>query len=282
MNKSLHKHNKHKQGYNFELLVKHVPEFEAFIIEKFDKLTIDFSNAKAVKALNKALLKTHYNINYWEFPDDNLCPPIPGRVDYIHYLNDLIINDKPVTVLDIGTGASVVYPLLGHAEYGWQFVATDIDKKALQSAQYIIDKNNLKSAISLRFQAHKDHVLEGVLKPNDQFTFTMCNPPFFASAEEARSANSKKSKNLNIEANRNFAGNHNELWYKGGEKAFLHTYLYESSKYPKASQWFTSLVSRKDNIKSLQTSSKKLGVSEFKIIPMHQGQKITRIVCWRF
>ena len=92
----------------------------------------------------------------------------------------------------------------------------------------------------------------------------------------------RKSRNLGNNAVRNFSGNNNELWYVGGEKAFLHTYLYESSLQPQKSKWFTSLVSKKDNIESLQSSSKKLGVKEFKVIPMQQGNKVTRIACWRF
>ena len=81
---------------------------------------------------------------------------------------------------------------------------------------------------------------------------------------------------------RNFSGNNNELWYVGGEKSFLHNYLYESSLFKEKSHWFTSLVSKKENVESLEKSSKKLGVKEFKVIPMSQGNKVTRIVCWRF
>jgi len=47
-------------------------------------------------------------------------------------------------------------------------------------------------------------------------------------------------------------------------------------------KWFTSLVSKKENVESLQKSGKKLGVQEFKIIPMHQGNKVTRIVAWSY
>jgi 23S rRNA (adenine1618-N6)-methyltransferase len=110
----------------------------------------------------------------------------------------------------------------------------------------------------------------------------MCNPPFFKSAEEAQGANKRKNKNLGNNTVRNFSGNNNELWYVGGEKAFLHNYLYESSLYKTQSTWFTSLVSKKENIKSLQKSSEKLGAKEFKVIPMSQGNKVTRIACWRF
>lgn len=280
--KGLHKNNKHKNGYDFKFLKEKYPKIKEFVIEKFDKQTIDFSDPIAVKEFNKALLAAHYNIKDWNFSDDNLCPPIPGRVDYIHHLADLIGDEKEVTVLDIGTGASCIYPLLGIVEYDWDFVATDIDLDSLDYAQDIIDDNSFTDKVELRQQFKEEHILKEILNDDDSFTVTMCNPPFYKSAEEARGANRRKSRNLGNNAVRNFAGNSNELWYVGGEKAFLHTYLYESSLNPKVSKWFTSLVSKKENVESLQASAKKLKVTEFKVIPMNQGNKVTRIVCWRF
>lgn len=278
----LHKNNKHKNGYNFNFLIEKYPSISDIIIEKFGKQTIDFSDPRAVKEFNKALLFAHYGIKDWNFPNENLCPPIPGRVDYIHHLADLLSSEENIKILDIGTGATCIYPLLGVAEYNWDFVATDIELDSLDYAQDIIDDNNLDAKIKLRQQFKEEHILKGVLEEGDAFTATMCNPPFYKSAEEARGANRRKSRNLGNNAVRNFAGNNNELWYVGGEKAFLHTYLYESSLMPKVSKWFTSLVSNKNNVKSLENSGKKLGVSTFKVIPMTQGNKVTRIVCWHF
>ncbi|MEX6626162.1 23S rRNA (adenine(1618)-N(6))-methyltransferase RlmF [Tenacibaculum salmonis] len=280
--KGLHENNKHKNGYDFKFLKEKYPQISAFVIEKFDKETIDFSDPVAVKEFNKALLFAYYNIKDWNFPDENLCPPIPGRVDYIHHLADLIADEKDVTVLDIGTGASCVYPLLGTSIYNWNFVATDIDLDSLDYSQDIIDDNNLDAKIKLRQQFDELNILKGITEEDDAFTLTMCNPPFYKSEEEARGANRRKSRNLGNNTVRNFAGNSNELCYLGGEKAFLHTYLYESSLQPELSKWFTSLVSKKENVKSLQDSAKKLKVKEFKVIPMSQGNKVTRIVCWRF
>ncbi len=286
-NKSgLHPKNKHNKGYDFEKLLKFNPSLEAFITKNnYGNFSIDFSNPKAVKELNRGLLFSEYKIQFWDFPDDNLCPPIPGRVDYIHHISDLLSSttDKENSrVLDIGTGATCIYPLLGNAAYNWNFVGTDIDGDSLVSAQKIIDNNELNDKIELRFQSDKNRILKGILKEDETFSIAICNPPFYRSEAEAKGANNRKSRNLGNNAIRNFAGNNNELWYIGGEKAFLHTYLYESSLYPKASEWFTSLVSNKDHIKGLEKSSKKLGVKEFKIIPMHHGNKVTRIVAWRF
>ena len=282
-NKKFHLSNIHNKGYNFEELLKANPELKTHVFSnEYGNSTVDFSDPKAVRELNRSLLIAYYNVKLWEFPDDNLCPPIPGRVDYIHHLNDLLKDEKDISILDIGTGATCIYPLLGNAVYGWYFVGTDIDLDSLDSAQDIIDDNDLDPQILLRQQFDENNVLTGIIESEDSFTAAMCNPPFYKSAEEARGANRRKTRNLGTNAVRNFSGNNNELWYVGGEKAFLHNYLYQSSLYKKQVIWFTSLVSKKENIESLQKSAKKLGVREFKIIPMHQGNKVTRIVAWKY
>ena len=283
---NFHHKNIHNTGYDFQKLIRVNKDLETFVLKNdYGNLSIDFSNPQAVKELNRALLFENYNIKHWNFPDENLCPPIPGRVDYIHHLNDLL-NASHITgdisVLDIGTGASCIYPLLGNAVYGWSFVGTDIDLDSLDSAQDIIDDNELDPQILLRQQFDENNILIGIIDKDDFFTVSMCNPPFYKSADEARGANRRKTRNLGTNAVRNFAGNNNELWYVGGEKAFLHNYLYQSSLFKEQCIWFTSLVSKKENVESLQKSSKKLGVKEFKIIPMHQGNKVTRIVAWTY
>lgn len=281
--KGLHPKNNFKKGYNFDELILKNPELKQFVAKnEFGTVTIDFSNPEAVRELNKALICSLDKISNWNFPKENLCPPIPGRLDYIHYLADLLSFKGEPKILDIGTGATCIYPLLGVSVYDWSFVATDIDLDSLDIAQDIIDDNNLTEKIELRQQFKEENILKGIIVDGDSFTAVMCNPPFYKSAEEAQGANGRKSKNLGNNAVRNFAGNNNELWYIGGEKAFLHNYLYESSVYRTSSKWFTSLVSKKENVKSLEKSSKKLGALEFKVIPMHQGNKVTRIVAWRF
>ncbi|WP_297804257.1 23S rRNA (adenine(1618)-N(6))-methyltransferase RlmF [uncultured Polaribacter sp.] len=281
--KGLHQKNNFKNGYNFKELIIKNPALKEFIVKnEFGTVTIDFSNLEGVRELNKALICSLDKISNWNFPKENLCPPIPGRLDYIHYLADLLSLKGAAKILDIGTGATCIYPLLGVSAYDWNFVATDIDLDSLDTAQDIIDDNKLTEKIELRQQLKEENILKGIIVDGDSFTAVMCNPPFYKSAEEAQGANGRKSKNLGNNAVRNFAGNNNELWYIGGEKAFLHNYLYESSLYKTSSKWFTSLVSKKENVKSLEKSSKKLGATEFKVIPMHQGNKVTRIVAWRF
>lgn len=285
----MNKKNKHQEDYNFEKLTEVFSELKPFVfINKYDKETIDFGDAKSVRALNAALIKAYYNIDFWQFPETNLCPPIPGRVDYIHHIADLLKASKLTkenTIIDIGTGASCIYPLLGNAEYNWNFVATDCNKKSIAYAEKIIIKNKLKKVINLKHQPNKESVFKGIISTTDAFSASICNPPFYKDKAEAFEATTKKLKGLGKltdSITRNFAGQAHELCFTGGEKAFLHTYLYESSLFKTQCFWYTSLVSNKDNIKTMQKSLKKLGATEIKVIPMNQGNKKSRVVAWTF
>ncbi len=87
----LHSRNKNRERYDLSALTKSNPELKNHImLNKFEIESVDFSNPLAVKLLNKALLNHYYGIKNWEFPDENLCPPIPGRADYIHHIADLL------------------------------------------------------------------------------------------------------------------------------------------------------------------------------------------------
>lgn len=285
----MHKNSLHTNSYDFELLTKNHEALKSHVfVNDYQNQTIDFSNPEAVKALNTALLYTHYDVKFWEFPDKNLCPPIPSRADYIHHLADLLRRshlESDVKVLDIGVGASCIYPLLGNSIYNWSFVGSDIDEKSLQIAQKIIDKNNLENVIELRLQRDYQHILKGILNPSDKFTASVCNPPFFKSQADALDATKTKLKGLGNKSDkviRNFSGTPKELCYAGGEKAFLHNYLYESSQFPKQCYWFTSLVSNVSHVRSMEASLKKLGATEFLVLDMIQGNKVSRVVAWSF
>ena len=285
----MHSNNLHNNKYDFGKLTQTCEVLEPFVFENdFGTQTIDFGNPEAVKTLNTALLKHHYGIGFWEFPDKNLCPPIPSRADYIHHLATLLERSglkDGIEILDIGTGATCIYPLLGNAIYQWKFVGTDIETDSLKIAQEIIDKNELNDSVELRLQEDEMQILKGVIKPSDRFSASMCNPPFFKSEEEAIDATRTKLKGLgkqNDKVIRNFSGTSKELSYKGGEKAFVHNYLYESSQFKKQCYWFTCLVSNVSHVKSMQASLEKLGASDIQVIDMIQGNKVSRVVAWTF
>lgn len=293
---TLHLRNQHRFRYNFEKLIYNYPLLKNYIFTNEHAIeTIDFSNPDAVKALNKALLISDYGIEYWDVPKNYLCPPIPGRADYIHYIADLLANSnngiipegENIIGLDVGIGSNCIYPIIGNHEYNWSFVGTDIDENALQNCKKIIGNNpKLIDVISLQLQSETRFIFKNIILPEDKFAFTICNPPFHNSQEDATKSALRKVNNLeetkSVIPTLNFGGQNTELWCNGGEIGFITQMIYESVKYPLQVFWFTTLVSKKDNLKSIYKTLNKVGAVEIKTIDMEQGQKISRFVAWTF
>ncbi|WP_404418326.1 23S rRNA (adenine(1618)-N(6))-methyltransferase RlmF [Marinospirillum sp.] len=283
--KGLHPRNRHNQGYNFPTLVKSHPALARHVKPNaHGDLSIDFADPLAVKMLNAALLKHDYQLVDWDIPEGALCPPIPGRADYIHYMADLPGLDQPgIKLLDIGTGASGIYPLLACQIYGWKCVGSDINPESLANVAAMIDKNpSLQGRITLRRQQDKNHIFSGIIQPGEFFDLSVCNPPFHASPEEALKSSQLKTSNLALAPTLNFGGQGAELWCKGGEQLFLKKMVRESQVYSTQCRWFTSLVSKADNVKPIKKLIRKLGALDLREIEMKQGNKITRVLAWSF
>jgi 23S rRNA (adenine1618-N6)-methyltransferase len=292
----LHPRNLHQGRYDLEALVQRLPGLSSFLFtNEYGNLTLDFSNPNAVKALNQALLLHYYHLQFWDIPDGFLCPPIPGRSDYIHYLADLLgegISGKipsgpKITVLDIGTGANLIYPILGNACYGWNCVGSELNPLAISSAERIISENrHLSGKITIRKQSNPAHIFSGIIQSGEFFDMTLCNPPFHESALAALEGSKRKVKNLTGKASEkpdlNFGGQAAELWTEGGELAFVRKMIQESLNFKSQVFWFTSLISKSENLKPLQHQLEKAGVEIQKVIEMAQGNKKSRFLAWTF
>lgn len=292
----LHPRNPHRLRYDFKQLTDACPELRPFVkLNQYNIESIDFGNPEAVKMLNKAILKLHYGIVNWDIPKNYLCPPIPGRADYIHHIADLLAScnngvipkGKSVSVLDIGVGASCIYPLIGNKTYGWHFVGTDIDAMAIRCAGQIIESNAFpKGSIEVRLQTKPSNIFSSILKPGEKFDLSICNPPFHSSPEEAAGESQRKLRNLaspgKVPSLSNFGGQNNELWCDGGEAEFIRRMVKQSSELPDRCMWFSSLVSKKSNLQDIYKALQKAGAKEVRTIEMAQGQKQSRIVAWTF
>ena len=273
--------------------MKNCPELKAFVIATpRGESSIDFANPVAVQTLNRALLKTFYGISHWEIPAGYLSPPIPGRADYVHRVAELLRSKSgayprgdSVRVLDVGVGANCIYPIIGRAEYGWSFVGSDVDPVALDSAQRIVDSNPiLKGGVELRLQTSPEKILAGIVRKDEAFDVVMCNPPFHASLAEAEAGSRRKWTNLgrNAASERNFGGQGRELWFPGGEAAFVRRMIEEGSALRTNVRWFTALISKEESLSELERAMRKAVVTDRRTMGMEQGQKKSRIVAWTF
>ncbi|MCL4106971.1 UNVERIFIED_CONTAM: hypothetical protein GTU68_004112 [Idotea baltica] len=306
----LHPRNQHTGRYDFDLLVAALPELKEHLIKNpVGEDTVNFSDPLAVKLLNKALLAHHYGVKHWDIPAGYLCPPIPGRADYIHRVADILNSDSQgepynhasVKALDIGVGANCIYPIIGATEYKWRCTGTDVDPVSVKAANFIAESNaNLKGKIRSRLQADSESIFKGVIKDNERYDVTICNPPFHGSQEEAEQGSQRKLDNL--AANRakkaglpfkperknkktvqnavdaankptlNFGGQKTELWKMAKESQLFSTQVL----------WFTTLISKKDNVDMIRSELGKLRAKQVKVVEMSQGQKVSRFVAWTF
>nr|WP_318382261.1 23S rRNA (adenine(1618)-N(6))-methyltransferase RlmF [uncultured Enterobacter sp.] len=288
----LHPRNRHHSRYDLDALCQVNPELRGFIIATpTGEPTVNFADPLAVKALNKALLAHFYGVTHWDIPEGFLCPPVPGRADYIHHLADLLAETaggsvpRQASVLDIGTGANCIYPLIGSHEYGWRFTGTEVHAEAFASAQAIVNGNpGLTRAVRLRRQKDPSAILPGIIHKNEQYDATLCNPPFHDSAATARASNERKRQNLGQtrEGSLNFGGQQQELWCEGGEVAFISQMIAESKAFGKQVLWFSSLVSRGENLPPLYRALTDIGAVKVVKKEMAQGQKQSRFIAWTF
>jgi 23S rRNA (adenine1618-N6)-methyltransferase len=273
---SFHPRNIHSLPYDFDNLVKANPDLVIYIIEKENgEKSINFKKAKQIKALSKALIKKDYQIDAWDFPDIFQCPPIPTRADYIHHLADLLADlhkekeipkGNQITVLNVGSGASCIFPLLAHRSYDWHVIASEADEKAFTSAGQILDNNpKLKKDIEMRHQANSENFFKGICKDDESYELCICHPPF---------NDSIKNPEISVK--------NPDLSYPGGELNFISKMIQESKEFQYRFLYFTTMVAKKDHLKKLTSLLKKEGAKHQQIIEIGTGNKVSRILVWSF
>jgi len=268
-------------------LIEVNPELKNYLSKnKYDQETIDFKNNLAVIELNRALLLKGYNIKFWAVDPKYLCPAVPGRADYLHHLADLLNykQDSNFKIFDLGVGANCIYPILGNSIYNWKFVCSDVNEQSVKLARQIVLANpQFRDKIKILLQKNSKLFFEGIVKDNDFYNACICNPPFFENRNQAERATVRKHQRSKKEkAKLNFGGQANEIVYKGGEKAFVLNLINESLQFKHNFDWFTCLVSKKSNLPFIYKAFEVLKISTFKKVEMHQGNKQSRFVAWKF
>ena len=290
----MHPLNRFRDGYDFPRLVAAHPPLATFVVRSpRDEDTIDFADPVAVLTLNQALLKEAYGLQ-WSLPHGALCPPVPGRLDYIHHLADLLgggdAADAPrgsdIAILDLCAGANCILPLLGASEYGWRYVATEADQASHRWARQIVRLNRpVAGLIEGRYQPDVRSCFAHVTTVGERFAACSCNPPFHASHEDAAAGSARKRRNLKLSrdaADLNFGGGSHELVCEGGEVGFIQRMIAESATRPSLCVWFTVMVSKSANLPVLKRALARTPATYVRTIDMAQGQKKSRLLAWTF
>ncbi len=292
---SLHPRNLHRGPYDFARLSAAHPALAGFLrLDPRAGETIDFADPEAVIALNTALLKACYGLATWSLPPGYLCPPIPSRVDYLHHVADLLADGGPlprgrdVRLLDLGLGANAIYALLAAQIYGWSVVGSEIDPVAVAHARHLVAANpSVADRIEVRQQPDPAARLRNVVRACETFDLLVCNPPFHASAAEARAAATRKLRNLSggrrpRAVTLNFGGQAGELWCEGGEVDFIRALTAESAADPGRCRWYTTLVAKSEHLPALERALRAVRPREVRLIALAAGQKQSRILAWTF
>ncbi len=289
---NMHTKNPYKSRYDLRSLGKSNPELKEFIVlNPLGEMTIDFSLSNAVYELNKAILISDFGLESYNLPKGYLIPPVPGRLDYLLYLNEFLSKKFKVDIknsmtgLDIGVGANAIYCILGAQYFNWKMVGSESESDALEIAsENIKSTKKLKNNVEIRHQENKGFLLKNIIQENEHFDFTVCNPPFHSSKEKAEKASIRKRRNLEGENfqndfSSNFEGQASELWCNGGEALFIKRLIKESVLFKNQVKVFSSLVSKSENIPAIEKQLKKVK-AEYEIIQMEQGNKKSRIIFW--
>ncbi|EFJ19446.1 hypothetical protein SELMODRAFT_110877 [Selaginella moellendorffii] len=289
--RSTHPRNRYAEGSpDFAALAARYASFARYvrINPSTGRGSIDWRDYAATRELTRVLLDCDYGILGWWIPDGQLCPAVTNRANYIHWIEDLLQGfpapgknaEGGVLGLDIGTGASAIYPLLGASLRGWKFVATDVTSVALEWGRRNIAANpHLMELIEVRSAAknggedeEENHrLLVGVVKDEEIFDFSMCNPPFFESMEEA-----------GMNPRTACGGTPEEMVCAGGEAGFVSRLIRESVELGTKIHWYTSMVGKKSSLKALKAEIRGCGATMVKTTEFVQGKTSRWGLAWSF
>ncbi|OON14566.1 hypothetical protein X801_09641, partial [Opisthorchis viverrini] len=290
LNKYMHPRNFYRtKKPNFKELAQKYDFFqEVAISDEHGRVSLDFKIPAHLSALSKALLLEDFNLNV-EFPLDRLVPTVPLRLNYILWLEDVIKSfTKPtdqVVILDIGVGASCIYPLLGAKCNGWRFVGTEIDARNMSVACSNVQRNSLQNLVKLiqikDGASSLDAVFSHGTPPESYLTAVMANPPFFCGTSDAVGTTTNRSITRPASKTVSSAARH-ECQTQGGEVLFGMRLARDSVKYATRVGVFTVMLGKKSSVVPLKRILKKLNIPRISVYELCQGRIMRWGLAWTF
>ncbi|XP_060521193.1 U6 small nuclear RNA (adenine-(43)-N(6))-methyltransferase [Cylas formicarius] len=282
MNKYMHPRNIYKKPPDFQQLALGYPEFRKYVkLDICGKVSFDFKDPDSLRVLSRTLLKKDFGLDV-QIPREKLVPTIPLRLNYILWMEDLLDFmqlGENIKGIDIGTGASCVYPLIAAKKNNWSMVGTEIDEKSVSFAKKNVESNKLSSLITI-VRVQPDTFLKGAVG-NDPYDFCMCNPPFFSSFHEVHPF--FKSRKIDRPRPKNaFVATANEVVSKGGEVEFIKHIIKESKELGDQLKLCSSMVGHKSSLPHLKAFLRELEVRSFKETEFCQGNTTRWGLAWTF
>lgn len=283
LNKSMHPRNRYKdKPPDFAYLASKYPEFQQHVqTSLMGRPVVNFKEPEAVRALTCTLLKEDFGLTI-EIPLERLIPTVPLRLNYIHWVEDLIDGQKqPRRGIDIGTGASCIYPLLGATMNGWYFLATEVDDICFDYAKKNVEQNNMSDLIKVVKVPQKTLLMDALKEETEiVYDFCMCNPPFFANQMEAKgvySRNSRRPPPSSVNT-----GGVTEIMAEGGELEFVKRIIHDSLQLKKRLRWYSCMLGKKCSLAPLKEELRKQGVPKVTYTEFCQGRTMRWALAWSF
>ncbi|XP_053176490.1 RNA N6-adenosine-methyltransferase mettl16 isoform X1 [Scomber japonicus] len=283
LNKSMHPRNRYKdKPPDFAHLAAKYPDFQQHVHTSLTgRPVVNFKEPEAVRALTCTLLKEDFGLTI-EIPLERLIPTVPLRLNYIHWVEDLIDGQKqPRRGIDIGTGASCIYPLLGATMNGWYFLATEVDDICFDYATKNVEQNNLSDLIKVVKVPQKTLLMDALKEETEiVYDFCMCNPPFFANQLEAKGVNSRNSRRPPPSSVN--TGGVTEIMAEGGELEFVKRIIHDSLQLKKRLRWYSCMLGKKCSLAPLKEELRKQGVPKVTHTEFYQGRTMRWALAWSF
>ncbi|KAM6933004.1 RNA N(6)-adenosine-methyltransferase mettl16 [Xenentodon cancila] len=283
LNKSMHPRNRYKdKPPDFAYLASKYPDFQQHVHTSLTgRPVVNFKEPEAVRALTCTLLKEDFGLSI-EIPLERLIPTVPLRLNYIHWVEDLIDGQKqPRRGIDIGTGASCIYPLLGATMNGWYFLATEVDDICFDYAKKNVEQNNLSELIKVVKVPQKTLLMDALKEETEiVYDFCMCNPPFFANQLEAKGVNSRNARRPPPSSVN--TGGVTEIMAEGGELEFVKRIIHDSLQLKKRLRWYSCMLGKKCSLAPLKEELRKQGVPKVTHTEFCQGRTMRWALAWSF
>lgn len=287
LSKSMHARNRYKdKPPDFAYLASKYPDFKQHIqINLNGRVSLNFKDPEAVRALTCTLLREDFGLSI-DIPLERLIPTVPLRLNYIHWVEDLIghqDSDKTTVRrgIDIGTGASCIYPLLGATLNGWYFLATEVDDMCFNYAKKNVEQNNLSDLIKVVKVPQKTLLMDALKEESEiVYDFCMCNPPFFANQLEAKGVNSRNSRRPPPSSVN--TGGITEIMAEGGELEFVKRIIHDSLQLKKRLRWYSCMLGKKCSLAPLKEELRIQGVPKVTFTEFCQGRTMRWALAWSF
>ncbi|KAF9525107.1 hypothetical protein CPB83DRAFT_897251 [Crepidotus variabilis] len=290
----MHPRNPYRAPPDFDSLAQSYPELKRCLVISTKNaggqfVTINFRDEVALRKLTEAIMFRDFGVKL-KIPDDRLCPPIPNRMNYVLWIQDVVQHTLGINAqkqgeiirgVDIGTGATAIYPvLLSSLEKTWEMVGTEIDDASYLCASSNIETNHLQSRIKIVKAEKLNPILQplnGVIE-DSMYHFTMCNPPFYSSSKEIESL----AKGKHLPPNAVCTGSTTEMIYPGGEVAFVGKMVDESTTYRRQCRWYTSMLGKLSSVEKIVQRLRSHNIANYAITEFIQGRTRRWAVAWSF